>query len=239
MRIGVCEDEQKIREYIGEKIQDLAKSEDYKIKYYSSGEALLHALEQEKFDVYYLDIELQSGGMNGYILAKEIRKLQPSAILIFITSHVEYACEGYELDVFRFLCKPINEEKFAEAFYKSLDLWKKGNVFFTYKQRGRLQKVKKRDILYFDVYGKEIHMKLCSGKEIIYKGSLRDVIEKLDGSGFAQCYKSIYVQLSYVQYVLENEIGLFNQEELPLSRTYKNRFIEKYAEFNWEKEETN
>ena len=237
MRIGICEDEIELQKKLGEIIQKLPKSNNCKIEYYLSGEALLHALKQKTFDVYFLDIELQSEGIDGYALAKEIRKLQPSAILIFITSHVEYACEAYELDVLRFLRKPLDEEKFKEAFSKAIEIWEKGNNFFVYKQGERLQKVKKRDILYFDVYGKEIRAKLCSGKEIIYKGSLRKVMEELDGSGFAQCYKSIYVQLSYVQYVEEQEIRLSNQEVLPLSRTYKNDFKKKYAEFNWEKEE--
>jgi len=59
------------------------------------------------FDLILLDIEMP--GKNGMELAKELRPCLPHVKIIFITSHVEYAIDAYELAVFRYV--PKNDEK--------------------------------------------------------------------------------------------------------------------------------
>ena len=89
-----------------------------------------------------MDIVFNSPGIDGYGLAKELRRRQNDAILIFLSCHEEYACEAYEVDALRFLRKPIEKHKFEEAFAKAVQVTYKRQEMFYYmseyieKERG-------------------------------------------------------------------------------------------------------
>lgn len=236
INIAVCDDQESIREDICEKIKKQKIKEKYRTDTFQTGEEVLEAMEQMCYDIYFLDIELAEGDMNGYKLAQEIRKWDQTAILIFLSSHDEYACEAFEVSALRFLRKPIVEEKFAEAFQKAMEIVSKGRGTFLYHESRITQKVQLKEILYFEVIGKEIIIKLINGTERKFKGTLKEVINTLRHSYFAQCYKSLYVQLEYVSYIGENEIELTNGEKLPVSRKYKKEFRNAYTEFCWMRE---
>ena len=57
----------------------------------------------QKADMIFLDIDM--GDVNGIALARQIRTIRKDAVLIFVTNYGEYAAEGYEVSVFRFLPK--------------------------------------------------------------------------------------------------------------------------------------
>lgn len=48
-------------------------------------------------------------GMNGFETAKALRDAGCQAPVILLTSHREYAPEGYEVGAFRFLTKPLEK----------------------------------------------------------------------------------------------------------------------------------
>lgn len=236
IKVAVCDDRKSVREDICEKIKKQKTEEKCMAEPFQTGEELLKAMEQDYYDIYFLDIELAEGSMDGYQLAQEIRRREPAVVLIFLSSHDEYACEAFEVGALRFLRKPVVEEKFAEAFGKAVDMVLAGNEDFVYKQDKVLKKVKVKEILYFSVEGKEITIKLINGEERKFKGSLKEVARKLRYHSFAQCYKSLYVQLEYVGYIGKTEIELSSGEKLPLSRKYKKTFGEANAEFIWRRE---
>ena len=237
IKVAVCDDLKSVREDICNEIKKQKTGEKCTADAFQSGEEVLKAMEEEYYDIYFLDIELAEGGMDGYQLAQEIRRREPAVVLIFLSSHDEYACEAFEVGALRFLRKPVVEQKFAEAFGKAVDMVLAGNEDFVYKQEKVLRKVKIKEILYFAVEGKELTIKLVDGEERKFKGSLKEVAEKLRYHYFAQSYKSLYVQLEYVSYIGKTEIELSNGEKLPLSRKYKKAFREANAEFIWRREE--
>src|SRR4051812_40341776 len=70
---------------------------------FSSAEAALAFIQQHKSpDVIFLDIDMP--GMNGLELKKQLGKV-PACI--FITSHPEYAVEGFEIEALDFIVKPL------------------------------------------------------------------------------------------------------------------------------------
>lgn len=70
-----------------------------------SKEALLKANEI-KIDIAFLDIEMP--GMNGIILAKELKKINPLTNIIFVTAYNNYALDAYKLHASGYLTKPVN-----------------------------------------------------------------------------------------------------------------------------------
>ena len=58
-----------------------------------------------QIDVAFLDIEL--GTMNGLVLAKKLKDLQPDLHIIFVTSHEKYALEAFSVHATGYLMKPV------------------------------------------------------------------------------------------------------------------------------------
>lgn len=75
------------------------------------------------FDLILLDIEMP--GSTGMDIAEKIKPYLPNVKIIFITSHIEYAIDAFELSVFRYVPKTNQITLFLQLFqylcFKNLD----------------------------------------------------------------------------------------------------------------------
>ncbi|MDO4273653.1 MAG: response regulator [Eubacteriales bacterium] len=71
------------------------------------GKALEYA-GNNAVDVAFIDIEL--GSMNGLILAKEIKDIQPKVHIILVTSYEHYALRAFQIHAAGYLLKPVTAE---------------------------------------------------------------------------------------------------------------------------------
>src|SRR5262249_52565516 len=62
-------------------------------------------------DVLFVDIEMP--GMTGLDLIRCLSGKVPAPV--FITSHPDFALEGYEMEAFDYILKPLNSERFARC----------------------------------------------------------------------------------------------------------------------------
>ena len=102
IRIAVCDDEpcftQQISHVIANHARDISPSPET-VLYTSSGQLLYDVEEGAHFDLLLLDIEMPE--KDGMSLAASLRRHLPLSLIIFITSHTQYAVKAYELSVFR------------------------------------------------------------------------------------------------------------------------------------------
>ena len=115
LRIAVCDDEQAECELMEKYIREWAACRAYQalVLSFSGGEALLQAFFQKGFDLVLLDIQMQ--GTDGMSAARRIRAADPDAGIFFVTGYEDYLAEGYEVEAFRYLLKPLRREKLWEA----------------------------------------------------------------------------------------------------------------------------
>lgn len=55
--------------------------------------------------------------MNGIETANAIREIDERVSIVFVTSHEEYAIECFQCNPLRFLKKPLQSEKMADALH--------------------------------------------------------------------------------------------------------------------------
>lgn len=231
IKIAVCEDQKKVGEEILERLRGVSKGFVREIDLYETGEELLHALKEKRYDIYYLDIVLGDEGINGYELAKELRRRQNDAILIFLSCHEEYACEAYEVDALRFLRKPIEKQKFEEAFAKAVQIIYKRQETFYYMSEYIEKEIQMKEIRYFESQGRRIVMNTVNGKNEVFYGSLKAIQKQLEQNFFCLCHTSFLVNIACVHKITGKFIVLDNGEELPISRTYTAEIRKKYANY--------
>ena len=76
----------------------------WEINRFSSGEAFLADTEREhRYNLVFLDILMN--GIDGLETAKRLRKKDPQALIVFVTTEADYAVEGYEVEAAGFLVK--------------------------------------------------------------------------------------------------------------------------------------
>lgn len=219
VKIGICDDEGICRQEVVEFISNICKRQDisYKIKEYQSGEEVLKETEFDA-DILFLDIYL--GGINGIEVAKKIRENNEEVIIVFVTSALEFAKEGYKVKAFRYIIKPINEVELEEEFQSCLKEWEKqeGNIL-TLKNNQGVYRLKTRDIFYIETYekGTIIHTKHGDFPSNI---SLNTLEEKLKEDSFARVHRSYVVNIQYIT-ALEKDIAIINDEERILVSRYK------------------
>lgn len=116
-------------------------------------EALDYA-EENKIDVAFLDIEM--GNVNGITLAKVLKELQPDLAVVFVTSHVQYALEAFQIHATGYLLKPVDENDLK----KELD--------FIYPEE-KERKIKVKTFGGFDVLvnGEALVFKRAKSKELL------------------------------------------------------------------------
>lgn len=80
----------------------------------SSSTKALALASQMQIDVAFLDIQIP--GMNGIMLAKELKKLNSKMNIIFVTAYPEYGTDAFELFASGYLLKPIKADDIRKQF---------------------------------------------------------------------------------------------------------------------------
>lgn len=72
----------------------------------------LKASKNQQIDIAFLDIEMP--GLNGIQLAKELKKINPTINVIFVTAYDQYALDAYKIHASGYLSKPVKAQKISE-----------------------------------------------------------------------------------------------------------------------------
>lgn len=117
IRIAICDDESdsihRNEEILQECISQMKCIAD--IITYSNGEMLLSDILEDDFfyDLILLDIEMPN--ISGMEIVQSIKPKLPNMRVIFITSHIKYAIDSFELSIFRYVPKDDLEKRLTYA----------------------------------------------------------------------------------------------------------------------------
>ncbi len=229
MRVAICDDNpqdiEKIRRYTLRMVE-------YAIDYtfYARAEAMLAecAKSEKKPDMYILDIEMP--GMGGLEVAKEIRKMDSKALIVFLTSYSKYMPDVFEVVTFDFIPKPISEERLRMLFEKAESYLNMTSQNFSFSYRRSRYSLKLDEILYLEKRGRQVAIHT---KENVYQSNmnLSEIWEKLDERSFAAVHGSFIVNLKHIKTFSGGVVILTDDTELTVSRGYRKQLAEKHIAF--------
>lgn len=109
---AIVEDEQDVADLIAGYLQKFGEENRIEIAYESFRNGI-EFLEHysPKFDIVFMDIQMP--GIDGMQTAKELREVDKSVSLVFITNMAQFAIKGYEVDAVDFAVKPLSYFQFA------------------------------------------------------------------------------------------------------------------------------
>lgn len=88
----------------------------------SNGDEALNAIEQQKPQLVFLDIQMP--GKTGFDVLKELQQRLPVEelpIIVFATAYDQYALKAFEFHALDYLLKPVDDDRLAECIEKIRD----------------------------------------------------------------------------------------------------------------------
>lgn len=222
MKIAICDDDWHMQQTLRLLIDEIYQDLDMLADGFTSGEALLAAVQKQSqpYQLILLDIEMR--GIDGIETAKRLRKLLPDCYIIFITSHDEFALTGYEVAAFRYLVKPVQPEKLTEAI--SAVRAELSDHITLHVEDGPVEALLRvKDIYYIEAQDKRVRVVLKDTAFSDRRG-IDEIERALAGEDFFRVHRSYLINFRYVARLDKNEILLVSGEQIPLSRLRKKAF---------------
>ncbi len=231
MLIGVCDD---IPEYVNQLtkyVKNYFSNSTLKpeIKTFSCGTDLMK--NTEELDILFLDIEL--GDYNAIDLVSSFRSKYRSTILIMVTSYEQYLDDAMDLDILRYIDKPISEERIISALNRATEILDNTQICIVGKKK-EIFKINKRDIIYIESYLRNVYIHTVN-ETIITNVPLKELRAKvLTTSYFAVPHNSFIVNLSYIKLYSRSRITMnvgVKTVDISISSRHQANFKQAYLEY--------
>jgi two-component system, LytTR family, response regulator len=198
-------------------------------------------ISEERPDLLFLDIDLN--GLTSIDLLKTIG-YQP--MVIFITSHTDFAIKAFELNAVDYLLKPISLERLTKAIEKVTNKWEDTDFEDDYNAKftpdhiillsfdNKMSFVRIKDINYIEAYGNYTKVNLADGKLSVTYNSIKNWDTKLPDDVFIQIHRSTIVNLHNVTKIEKwaNDTGRLYlkgvEKPFEISRNYFFQIKKKY-----------
>lgn len=179
---------------------------------------------QGQYDIILLDIQMKH--LDGMAAAEKIRKVDSEVIIIFITSTVQYAVQGYAVDALGYVLKPVPYTQFEQLFDKAITRVqaRQQHIYIKVSVDDKQIKLDCDTISYIESQRNNVIIH-SEDKDYTTIGPLKRFDEMLMNHGFSKCHNAYLVNLSYVEAIQKEEVLLTNGHSLPISRARKKEFM--------------
>ena len=218
MRIGICDDNEKVRRQVSDWIQrnrtDIHPAD---IHEFACGEALLEYLRKDEIDILLLDCMMN--GLDGIQTAMKIRQSNRKMIIIALTDYSGYALYGYEANIYRYLLKSEFSRKIGAAFSGAIRRYETDAVpTISAKTTDGIVYLSIADILYVESSLRIKKYIVHTGKVYSTYGTNAEVESRLNGHGFIRPHSSFFVNCRYVLRFERDQLLLTNGATVPVSQ---------------------
>lgn len=229
MKIAVCEDNYAVSAFMEDYISSL-NIRDIEYEIFSSGDDLIHYMEQEKttFNIFFMDIEMP--GRNGIEVSAYIRETDKNALIIFVTDHKDYVYKVFDVLPFRFLVKPVKQEQLNQVLKEAMEQIKAIKKLYFFKIGKQQFQLKYEEILYFEGNLRKVRIVTTAGKWEFY-GRIAYVYKQIDPTIFLQIHVSYLVNMEHIRCITESQVTLTSGDTLPISKKFRNDTKQRHMEY--------
>ena len=188
--------------------------------------------ETQFADLFFLDIMTPESSNAGFQLAESIHVANPNANIVFTTNSPEYWSSAFEIFALHYLMKPVREDKvFKVLDYVYHSPSKKASPAAILPGNGQDLVIEFDQILYIEAKTEKhqgfAHLTNGERQEInLSSVSFSGLLENNLSEDFAQCHRSIIVNLNYVLKYDHHTVTLRHcNREFNIGKNYRNAFL--------------
>lgn len=231
IKIAIIEDDQEYHNICHQLLLEYKKDNeiDFIIHDFYNGISFLDAYK-DNFDLIIMDIEMPQ--MNGLEVSKQIRKIDKSVPIIIISHSSQYAINGYLINAFGYVLKPIQPYDFYYVIEKAINyITNQSKDFIVISSKSLLKKINVTDILYIEIDAHILNI-VTINENISIRESIKKYEEILKKYNFVRCNNSYLVNLKYCESVdFKNNILKIYNCYIPISRSKKKLFLEELTKY--------
>ena len=175
----------------------------------------------------FLDCKLDTD--SGIDVARKLRERGSQTTIIFVTAYEDYVYEGYEVNAYRYLLKPID----AAVLRKTLSdfvLHFEREKFLDFVSGKRMVRLKLNEIMYIESSEKQSIVRHVDGS---YETSvpISELQARIGSYAFFRTHRRFIVNMKYIMEVDKNIIRLTNDEKIEISRRNLSAFNKCYMNY--------
>lgn len=231
-QIAICDDEAAFTDGLREDLERYAREtgREFGFFIYRDGSELLERYHAE-YDLIFMDIKMER--TDGLRAAEEIRKIDRSVGLMFLTSFKQYVWKGYEYGAAGYLLKPVAYgvlKMELDRFF--LGYRGKDEPYLSFSNHSGKYKALYRDICYAETARRNVLVHFEKMQEQVIFKSMKEISALLCAHrDFAQCHQSFIVNLAYVRAVQDMELILTTGARIPVSQPRRKKFMAELTDY--------
>lgn len=234
MLIAVCDDQAKDRAKLTEMLHGILAQRQLSIglREFSSGEALLSAMEKESFSICFLDIFMD--GISGVAVARRIRQSKAPTAIVFTTSSREHMADGFEVGAVHYLVKPFTQDAVETALDRCLFQVGEAERFVEVMVDREPRRVLLNELRWAESRSNACTLHLEQGDLVTWL-SLEELESVLHDNRFLRCQRSFMVNLDYVAALRGNHFILSDGTQIAVSRESRGAVKDRFEKYLFEK----
>ena len=218
MTIAIVDDDKQILETAERLVKEYGESHGLEIecRTYSLIEDYIRSVSSVRYTVVFMDVNFEGQDKNGFDAARELRKVDPECILIFLTDSEGHMPDAFSVHAFSYILK----DRFAELLDPVLDdavrLLPTAKILKIYTDRQEFQ-IYYSDIFYACTDGHYIILTDLQGKEWRTRMSFSELTGKLKtDDGFLVINKGIVVNMNQINAIHKRDCVMNDGKIFPV-----------------------
>jgi len=219
MYLGICEDNINELERLKAVLNDYRTPDGGKTRFtcFTSGIELISSMENNAYDALILDILMP--GLTGMEAARDIRAVNETVPIVFLTSSPEFAVESYRVNAYDYLLKPVEQAGLCKVLNKIYCETASTEDSLLIETPKSLFKLAFGSIEFVEVRNRTVLFHTADGEERSVPGRLSDFEDLLlTRSEFFKAHRSYIVNFNLVKSLEQKDFVTLSGKKVPVSR---------------------
>lgn len=220
MRIAIVDNELIFTNNLKSNIERIMEKyrHNYSIDCFNSGNEVIAAVNQENYDLIFLDIDMPE--QSGLSVANDLNKKNNGKNVIFVTNCDHLVYEALKVSPLGFVRKGHLLDELIPAINNFMKRYEFIQKTIMFKLDGTQRMISAKEIMYIESQNHTLYIHCDDGiKYTLTYQPMKELYEELIPYGFIKTHKSFIINPQHINVIKDNWVVLNDETNIPISRS--------------------